>query len=53
MSFQVFCQMIKANIKIELSYLKSVLSDAITELQINQKKMLAAKSIDEKVEVEV
>lgn len=53
MCFQVFCQMIKANINIELIDLKNVLSAAIKELKINQKKILEANSIDEKEEIEV
>lgn len=45
--------MIKANIHIKLSDLKNVLKIAVEELKVNQKKILAANSIDEKEEIEV
>lgn len=45
--------MIKANIKIKLLDLSNVLKVAVQELKVNQKKISAASSLDEKEAVEV
>lgn len=51
--FQVFCQMIKANINIRLSDLINILQVAIKEFKINQKKLTADLSVDERKSIEV
>lgn len=45
--------MIKANIKIKLLDLKNVLKVAVEELKVNQKKISAAISLDDKEAIEV